>query len=111
MAVPGTWRDGELDELLENVLVDAYCESKQLGAFEWVFGEAGLPVAAEAVGMACTLDGVEFEGDERRGLVAVVTLDCRRQRSSLLDVVITDESNEVRGCWRRSDDGGYRRGD
>lgn len=89
------WPDGELDELLEDVLVDAYGDSEQLGAFECVFADAGLPVAAEVVGMACTLDGVEFDGDERRGPVAVVTFDGRRQRLSLLDVVITDESHEA----------------
>lgn len=69
--------------------------SEQLGSFECVFAEVGLPVAAEAVGMACALDRVEFDGDERRGLVAVVTLDGRRQRLSLLDVVITDESYDA----------------
>lgn len=94
-AVPETWPDGELDELLEDVLVDAYGESEQLGAFECVFAETGLRVAAETVGLACVLDGVEFDGDERRGLVAVITLDGRQQRLSLLDLVITDEPHEA----------------
>jgi len=92
--VPGTWPEGELDELIEEVLVDAYGDSEQLGAFECVFADAGLPVAAVAVGMACSLDEVEFDGDEPRGLVAVITLDGRR-RLSLLDVAITDESDEA----------------
>jgi hypothetical protein len=95
MDVPGTWPDGDLDELLEDVLVDACGDSEQLGAFECVIAEAGLPVAAKAVGMACSLDRVEFDGDERRGLIAVVTRDRRRQRMSLLDVVITDDSHEA----------------
>jgi hypothetical protein len=95
MDVPGMWPDFDLDELLEDVLVDAYGEGEQLGAFECVFAEAGLPVAAEVVGMACSLDRVVFDGDERRGLIAVVTLDGRRQRLSLLDVVITDDSHEA----------------
>ena len=95
MDVPGTWPERELGELIEDVLVDAYGDSEQFGAFECVFAEAGLPVAAEAVGMACRLGGIEFDGDERRGLVAVVTLDGRRQRLSLLDVVITDESHDA----------------
>lgn len=95
LAVPGAWSDRELDELREEVLVDAYGDSEQLGAFECAFAEAGLPVGAEAVGLVCTLDEVTFDGDERRGLVAVVTLDGRRQRLSLLDVAITDESHEA----------------
>ena len=93
--MPGTWPDGELDELVDDVLVDAYGDSEQLGAFECVFAEADLPVAAEAVGLPCVLDGVEFDGDERRGLVAVITLEGRRQRLGLLDVVITDEGHEA----------------
>lgn len=95
MFVPGTWSVGELDELIEEVLVDAYGDSEQLGAFECVFVEAGLPAAATAIGMACSLDEVEFDGDERRGLVAVITLDGRRQRLSLVDIEITDESHEA----------------
>ncbi len=89
------WPDVELDELLDDVLVDAYGDSEQLGACEFVFAEAGPPAAAEAVGLACALDRVEFDGDERRGLVAVLTLDGRRQQLSSLDVVITDESHEA----------------
>ena len=95
MVVPGTWPDSELDEVLEHVLVDANGDSEQLGSFEYAFAEAGLPVAAVAVGMDCSLDGVEFDGDERRGLVAVITINGRRQRLSLLDVVIADESHQA----------------
>ena len=95
MDVPRMWPDGELDALPEDVLVDAYGDGEQLGAFECVFAGAGLPVAAEAVGLACTLARVEFDGDERRGLVAVIALDGRRRRLSLPDVVITDESHEA----------------
>jgi len=94
-AVPGTWPDSELDELVEDVLVDAYGDGEQLGAFECAFAEVGLPARAEAVGMECSLDEVEFDGDERRGLVAVVTLAGRRQRLSLLDVVIADELHDA----------------
>lgn len=45
--------------------------------------------------MACTPDEVEFDGDERRGLVGVITLDGRQQRLSLLDVTITDHAHEA----------------
>jgi hypothetical protein len=34
MSVPGTWSVGELEELIAEVLVDAYGDSEQLGAFE-----------------------------------------------------------------------------
>lgn len=82
--MPGTWPEGELDELIEEVLVDAYGDSEQLGAFECVFADAGLPVAAVAVGMACSLDEVEFDGDERRGL------GCRCAQGGCGDVAAGD---------------------
>ncbi len=99
MAVYGVvmlpWSDAELDELIEDVLVDAYGVSEQLGSFDCVFAEAGLPVAAEALGTTCTLHAVEFDGDERRGLVAVTELEGHRHRLSLVDITITDNSHEA----------------
>lgn len=95
MLISRTWPEGELDALIEEVLVDAYGNGEQLSAFECAFAEAGLPVSAVVVGMTCGLDEVEFGGDERRGLVGVVNLDGRRERVSLVDVSITDESHEA----------------
>ena len=89
------WSDAELDELIEEVLVDAHNDSEQLGSFECVIADSDLPVAAEALGMECTLVEVVFDGDERRGLVGVIDLDGRRHRLSLLDVTITDVASEA----------------
>jgi hypothetical protein len=91
--VAGVWSSRELDALVDDVLVDAYGDAEQLGSFECVFGESGLPVAAEVLGMPCTLLAVEFDGDERTGLVAVVVLDGQRRRVGLLDIVITEDSH------------------
>jgi hypothetical protein len=89
------WSDAELDELIEEVIVDAYNDSEQLSSFECVFAETDLPVAAEALGMPCTLVEVVSDGDERRGLVGVVDLDNRRHRIGLVDVTITDTASEA----------------
>jgi hypothetical protein len=89
------WPDAELDELIEEVTVDAYNDSEQLGSFECVFAGADLPVAAETLGMPCTLIEVVFDGDERRGLIGVVDLDGRQHRISLLDVTILDTTSEA----------------
>ena len=77
MGVPGTWADGELDELLEDVLVDAYGDSEQLGAFECVFAEAGLPVACRGgrVGHARWMESsstVMSDGDWSRSSLSMV---------------------------------------
>jgi hypothetical protein len=77
------------------VLVDAYGDSEGLGAFDCAFAETGLPVVAEVVGLACSLDAVEFSGDERRGLVATVTIDGRSQRVGLVEVRVTDRGHQA----------------
>ena len=90
-----TWSDAELNDLIEEVLVDAYNDSEQLGSFECVFAEAELPVRAEPLGLPCSLIEVDFGGDERRRLVGVIDLDRRRHRMSLLDITITDDVHEA----------------
>ncbi len=89
------WSNAELDRLIEDVLVDAYGDSEQLGAFECAFAESGLPVGAEVLGLACSLDAVDYDGDERRGLVANVTIDGRRRRVGLIEVQVTDQGHEA----------------
>ena len=93
--MPSGWPDAELNALIEEILVDAYGESEQFGSFECVFGEADLPVAAETLGLACTLLEVVFSGDERYGLRAKLRLDGRTVETGLLDVTITDTASET----------------
>ncbi len=76
-----------VEEMLERVRVDAYGDGEQLTSFEALFGDEGrFPFPATVVGAPVDVIAVEFDGDERRGLVAV----CRRagamHRVSLLDV-------------------------
>lgn len=93
--MPSDWPDHELDALIEEILVDAYGESEQLGSFECAFSEADLPVAAETLGIACTLVEVMFPGDERYGLRAKLRLDGRMVETGLLDVTITNDGSEA----------------
>jgi hypothetical protein len=89
------WSDVELDRLIDDVLVDAYGDGEQLGSFECAFADARLPVAAEVIGRGCSLESVEFAGDERCGLTAVVDVDGQRRRVGLVDVEIVDRSHEA----------------
>jgi hypothetical protein len=93
--VTSAWSNAELDRLIEDVLVDAYGDGEQLGAFECAFVESGLPVDAEVLGLACSLDSVEYDGNERRGLVAKVTIAGRRRRVGLVEVQVTDQGHEA----------------
>jgi hypothetical protein len=78
----------DIDAVLEEVLVDAYGQDEQLWAFRQFFeDEATFPFPARVVGSPVEVVAVDYDGDERRGLVAV----CRRggvdYRVSLPDVV------------------------
>ena len=93
--MPRRWSDADLDGLLEEILVDAYGDSERSSSFERAFDEAGLPVAAKALGMASSLVAVRFDGDERRGLQGEIVLDGARHRMNLFDVKVTDGKHDA----------------
>ena len=77
----------EIDELIDEVTVDAYGQDEQLWAFRQAFEEECLfPFAGRVVGTDVLVDSIDYSGEERQGLVA----HCRRDRQlhtvSLLDV-------------------------
>lgn len=77
----------EIDELIDEVTVDAYGEDEQLWAFRQAFEEEGrFPFAGRVVDADVQVESIAYAGEERRGLVA----HCRRDRQlhtvSLLDV-------------------------
>lgn len=79
-----------IDELIEEVIVDAYGDYEQLSSFCQAFeDEAPFQFAGRVVGVDVEVTGVDFDGDERRGLIAA----CRRAGEghavSLLDVAPT----------------------
>ncbi|MGI8807092.1 MAG: hypothetical protein ACR2KK_04505 [Acidimicrobiales bacterium] len=64
-----------IDDLIEEIIVDAYGEHEQLWSFRQVFeDEARFPLRGQVVGVEVEVTSVDFDGDERRGLIAV----CRR---------------------------------
>ena len=72
------------DELLEEFLVDAYGDGEQLGALETGISEGiDFPFEATVLGQHVRVLGIEFDGNERRGLTART----EHGRVSLLDVI------------------------
>lgn len=60
-----------LRELIESVTLDAYGVDEELTAFLTVFGDAvALPCPAKLLEIDVEVLAFDFEGDERRGLVA-----------------------------------------
>lgn len=78
--------DDQLDELIQQVTVDAYGDEgfwSFLQAFE---DDVRFPFSGTLAGMPVVVTGVDFGGDERRGLVAVIERSGRTDKVSLLDV-------------------------
>jgi hypothetical protein len=95
-----------IDKLLDGVLVDAYGEDEQLWSFRQAFEDkARLPFAGQVVGVEVEVLDVDYDGDERRGLVA----HCRRAGGehtvSLLDVSpvgpVSSTSRDLLDAYRR----------
>jgi hypothetical protein len=76
-----------IDTALEEVLVDAYGDDEQLWAFRQFFeDEATFPFPARVVDSPVEVVAVDYDGDERRGLVAVCRRGGELHTVSLLDV-------------------------
>lgn len=76
-----------LDALIQEVTVDAYGEDEQLWAFRQAFEDDGrFPFPALVVGTAVDVTAVDYEGDERRGLIALCWRDRKTHLISLLDI-------------------------
>ncbi len=95
----------EIDELLEEILVDAYGDSEQLTSFQIAFEEtARFPFPARVIGQQLEVIKVEFDGDERSGLTALCRLDGARHRVSLADIApgpVTLETAQLLAAYRR----------
>ncbi|MCL1693298.1 MAG: hypothetical protein M3096_06420 [Actinomycetia bacterium] len=77
-----------VEQIIERVTVDAYGDEGY-----WSFAQAfeddiGFPLDATLAGVAVQLCGVEFDGQTQRGLVAILKLDAKTHRASLLDLSV-----------------------
>jgi hypothetical protein len=87
-----------LDELIEEITVDAYGNDEQLWAFRQAFeDEVSLPADGFVIGEPVAVVEIDYDGNERRGLTA----KCRRADGSehvvgASDVVFPEESRGAR---------------
>ena len=78
--------DRELDELIEQVTVDAYGD-EGFTAFAQSFEESiDFPVEATLAGMPVQLLETDFDGNDPRGLIAVIRRAGNNYRVSVLDL-------------------------
>jgi hypothetical protein len=75
----GKKSEEELNDLVDEITVDAYNDDEQLWAFRQVIeDEVAMPADAFALGEPVTLIEIDYDGNERRGLTA----RCRRDDGS-----------------------------
>ena len=67
----------ELDRLIEEIIVDAYGDDEQLWAFRRAFKDkVAVPAEAFVIGEPVTVIAIDYDGNDRRGLIA----KCRRKK-------------------------------
>jgi len=83
----------DLEQLIDEITVDAYGLDEQLTGFLQVFlDEVTLPASAAVLGSAVEVVGFDFEGDERLGPVAQCCHGKIAGTVSLIDVCFEPDS-------------------
>jgi hypothetical protein len=95
-----------IDELIEEIIVDAYGDYEQLWSFHQAFEDhCRFPFRGSVVGVEVEISAVDFDGDKRRGLVAVLQRAGERHTVSLLDVApagpLPLETRQLLDAYRR----------
>jgi hypothetical protein len=78
---------GALDELVQEIIVDAYGDDEQLWAFRQAFeDDVALPADGFVIGEPVSVIAVDYDGNERRGLTA----NCRREDGSEYVIAVSE---------------------
>jgi hypothetical protein len=96
--------DDDLGELIEQITVDAYGDEGYWSFRQAFEDDVRFPLDATIVGTPISITGIDFDGDERRGLVATVQRDATTTTISLLDVEIPASqptANRLLAAYRR----------
>lgn len=96
----------DIDALIAEVIIDAYDETDQLWSFRQAFEDiARFPFRATVVGAEVTVTEVDFDGDERRGLVALCQRAGESYTVSLIDITpvgpLPLETSRLIAAYRR----------
>jgi hypothetical protein len=77
----------DLDDMIAEIIVDAYDDNEQLWAFRQVFEDSvALPVTGFVIGEPVSVIEVDYDGNPRRGL----TVKCRRGDGTHYGVSLSD---------------------
>jgi hypothetical protein len=98
-----SWDNQEIDDLIDEVIVDAYGDDEQLSSFECAFEELDVLPEATVIGEVVEVLHIWFDGDERRGLIARCRRNGQEYPLSLLDLTFPGDSEAARlvAAYRR----------
>lgn len=96
----------EIDALIADVIADAYNDNEQLWSFRQAFEDtARFPFRATTVGAEVAVTEVDFDGDERHGLVALCRRAGESHTVSLIDITPASplplETSQLIDAYRR----------
>jgi hypothetical protein len=78
--------DDDLDELIERITVDAYGDEGYWAFLQAIEDEVTFPFAASLVGVSVIVTGIDFDANERRGLITTVEREGTSSTVSILDL-------------------------
>ena len=81
--------DDDLDDLIDQITVDAYGDEGDWSFLQVITDDVRFPVSASLIGEPVEVTGTDFDGDERRGLLASVERGESRAAISVLDLDFT----------------------
>lgn len=84
--------DGDLDDLIEEITVDAYRDEGYWSFLQALTDDAEVPIQGTIAGAAVRVEAFDFDGNERRGITAHVMRDGTTHIVSLLDVRVPDDA-------------------
>ncbi|MFF4779350.1 calcium-binding protein [Microtetraspora fusca] len=78
-----------LDELIEQVIVDAYTDEEQLSSFQMMIGDnLAVPFETNMLGLQVTVTAIDFRVGS--GIVAICRHGRQRQAIGILDLPLPD---------------------
>ncbi len=78
--------EDDLDEFIEQITVDAYGDEGYWSFLQAIEDALQFPINASLVGVSVVVTGVDFDGNERRGLVATIEREGASSTISILDL-------------------------
>lgn len=97
--------DDNLHELIERITVDAYGDEGYWCFLQAIEDETKFPMPATLVGVPVHVTGIDFDGNERRGLIATVERDGHTTTISVLDIELPGSEQataRVTAAYKRS---------